>query len=355
MQKVRGNSKAVGYWGRNPQCRVREDQTAAKVQALIQDLLRANGSSVTLYQPVLTGPACSCRKSATANADAKCLSCYGTGRLLGYQRFLYETLFFGSTTPGAGDLVLQQQRQPNRLGLATGALTGTWTTATSAFSNMTSEPWEVELAAYRRVAGDSLGLEVDAGAGWQPVTVTEALVGPETPSGALRVFRGVLDGPTRPIGNGTLRARITLSRSAINTETPTFECVRFRHLRRLDMNPLNLVGWTPGDILVAKTGMREKTVLDTVLGRQTMHESDQSFTAPLSFYDRSLIANTPSVVIDNREQGFAAFYVYSTGVRTGQRYAITNVTLDSTIAGSLTHQQFAEVLAQPGDVYNLVW
>lgn len=355
MQKVRGFAKAVGYWGRNPQCRVLTDQTAAKVQAMIQDQLRANGSSVTLYQPLLTGAPCSCRKSATANADAKCMSCYGTGRLGGYQRFLFETLFFGSTTPGSGTLVLDQRRQPNRLVLAPTALTGQWTTAVAAFSNMTSEPWELELVAFRRAAGDALALEVDSGGGWQPVTVTEVQVGPETPSGPMRVYRGVLDGPLRPIGVGTLRARITLTRSVVSSEPPAFEALRVRHLRRLDMNPLGLRGWTPGDILVAKTGMREQTVLDTVLGRQTVHEADQSFTAPLSFFDQSLVANTPSVVLDNREQGFSAFYVYSTGVRQGQRYAVTNVTMDATIAGTLTHQQFAENLTQPGDVYHLVF
>lgn len=367
-QKVQGFSQAVGYWGRNPNCRLNDDQTAAKIRALLQDQLILNGRPVWLWQPVLpTTPGvvpCTCDKNTTQNSDYKCMSCFGTKLAPGYTKFMFETLFFCSaeaslfTMTGAA---IDTTKKPSRIVCAPGSVSAVITTPDKVFANSTSEDWELELAAYRKTAGDIITLEssTDAGVTYLPVPLTPAVVGPPTAvSGSFYVFRGALTGAFKPIGTGTLRFRITLTRAVATTaESPSFEIVRVRHLRRRAVNKNLLIrhDYLPGQILVLKTWEAEVVRRESVQGRVVEHEGDRSWTAPLDFYDTTITRDTPPAALDDREAGPHPFFEYSSGVRLLQRYAIKSISFDSTVNNMLTHQSFTERRTQSGELYSAIW
>lgn len=355
--KVPGFANAVGYWGRNPACRIVTDQTAAKIRALLQDQLLANGRPVWLWQPVSSATpdvvACTCDKNTTQSADFKCLSCLGSKFAPGYLKFLHTTLHWSSAAAGGYTLVnaaLDYTKKPNRVQLIPGQATGTITTTDRAFSNPTSEDWEIELMAYRRVAGDVIGLSysLDAGATWIPVALTESpRIG----------FLGTLTGALKPVGAGNIRFRVTLTRAnGATAESPSFEILRARYLRRRDVNPVlfGSTGYQAGQILLLKTWETEVVSRQVAQGRLIEHEGDRSWTAPFDFFDLSLARDTPPVALDDRNPGAHPFFEATSGVRQG-RYAMMAVSLDTTIQNIMTHQSLTERLVQPGEMYGLVW
>jgi hypothetical protein len=327
-----------------------------------------NGRPVFLWQPVLPETpgvvACTCDKNTTQNADYKCMSCHGVRFTPGYLKFLHETVHFSSAEAGSFTLTTAQldlTKKPNRVIIAPGSTTGTIVTSDKAFVNPTSADWELELAAYRKTTGDTVSLEfsTDGGATYHVVALTPTIVGPPTAvSGSFFVFRGALTGAFKPIGTGTLRFRITLTRvSATTPESPSFEIVRARHVRRADVNPVlfQRPTYLAGQILLLKTWEAEVVQRIVAQGRTIEHEGDRSWTSPLDFFDLSLTHDIPPCALDDREAGPHPFFEYSSGVRLNQRYAMKTVSLDSTIDNILTHQSFTERRTQFGELYAAVW
>ena len=385
LQKVPGFASAVGYWGRSPACTVALDQTAAKIRALLQDQLLANGLPVVAWIPVTdaggtgggalnggtgTGAApipgevvtpgvvpCTCDKNTSANSDYKCISCYGTRLVPGYTKFLYQTLFFSSAEVVSAPFVLtgcevDYTKKPNRVRLAAGATTGTIVTTDKAFANLAGDDWELELAAYKKIAGDTVGLEfsVDSGVTWTTVSLV---------AGALFGYRGSLSGLTKPQGTGVMRIRVTLTRtSGASAESPSFEIVRLRHVRSRDWNAAQLatrVDLRPGQLLFLRTWDQELVARDVSRGRTIDAMGDRSQTAPLDFFDTTITRDTPPAAFDDRGTGPHPLFEYTTGVRAAQRYAIYAINLDSTIQNMMTHQSFSERRIQPGEQASFVF
>jgi hypothetical protein len=141
--KVPGFSSAVGYWGPNAYCRVSQDETAAKIRALLQDQLFMNGRPVFLWQPVASTTAgvvaCTCDKDTSQTADYKCMSCYGMRFVPGYEKFLFETIHFSSAEAGSYTLTtasIDRSKKPNRVIIAAGSTTAVIETTDKAFSNV---------------------------------------------------------------------------------------------------------------------------------------------------------------------------------------------------------------------------
>jgi len=352
--KLPGFSNAVGYWGNDPNCRLRADQTAAKVRVLLQDQLRLNGKPAALWLPVAPTTAgvvaCTCDKDTSQNSDFKCMTCFGMRYAPGFLKFGYSTLHFSSAEASSFTLTtaaLDLRKKPNRIQISSGATSAIIETQDKAFDNPAGDDWEVELLAYRRTSGDTFTLEwsIDAGSTWYTVALTD---------GPLYGFRGALTGIGKPVGTGTLRFRVTLTRTSASTpESPTFEIVRARHVRSRDVNSalLSRPDYNAGKILVLKTWDQEFVAREVARGRTVDHLGDRLMTTPLDFFDTSVTRDTPAAAVDDREAGAHPFFEYTTGVRASQRYAIHAINLDVTIGDIFTHQSFSERRVQDGELY----
>jgi hypothetical protein len=344
-RKVGGAWLATGYWGRDPNCRIRQEQTPEKIKALLQDKLIAMGRPVELWLPVDSDdealPACTCDKNTRPGADFRCLSCYGVRRIPGYRRFLHETVFFSSaeyTSYTLTDVVRDTSIKPNRLRLAPSAVTGTIVTGDKAYSNARSEDWTSEVAAFRKTDTDTILVEfsTDAGASWTNLTA--------------------INGGAKPIGSGNVRFRITLTRAAITTDSPDFEILRIQHRQpdRMTEQSKARRDLLAGQVLILRTWVTELTMRQLALARQTEFTGDKSWTAPLDFYDTLIVRDTPAAKIDDRDAGPHPFYAHAFGIELGERFPIYQISYNEQLL-TFTHQAFFERRSQKGELYYLVF
>ncbi|APU88882.1 hypothetical protein Rctr197k_061 [Virus Rctr197k] len=366
MQRIKRNQGCIpGYWAPDPHARLDAERTADKVKVLLEDQLRTNGRPIWVWQPVLGATAgtvpCTCDKETAPGSDFKCLSCYGMRYIPGYQKFLTTLVYFASAEyagyvgpyPAAQTAFtltgtsIDVRKKPHRLQLNSGLLTGTIVTPDKTYTNPGNDAWELELAAYRKTAGDTITLEysINAGTTWTAVTLT---------AGPLFGYRGALT----LNGNGNIRFRVTLTRVAATTESPSFEILRMRHIRSLDANPLldqRMPEYQRGQILLIRTWDQEMVMRDIARGRVIDALGDRSMTAPLDFFDTTIVADTPEAAFDDREAGPHPLFEYSSGVRAAQRYAMYAINIDSTLDDVMSHQSFSERRMQPGELYSLVF
>lgn len=349
-RKVKGAHLAVGYWGRNPNCRMKQDQTSEKVKAALQDKLIASGRRVELWLPVNADTAgvvpCTCDKDTRPASDYRCLSCYGTRFAPGYLRFLHETVFFASAEYATGTFTNTERDltiKPNRIRLTDTALTGTYETADKAFTNPDSLDWDFQAAVFRKMVTDDVTVEfsTDAGGTWTDITL--------------------INGPNKPTGTGSVRLRVTLTRAALTTDSPDFEIVRIRRRTPEHMAPTSTIrtDLEAGQILILRTWIIEQTIRQLALGRQTNFENDKSWTAPLDFYDARITANTPEAKIDDRNSGPHPFFEHAQGIDTGTRFPMFQFSYNEQMGADpvFTQQAFMERRAQSdaGELYQLVF
>ena len=87
--KTPGSGLATGYWGRNPRQTIQKLEIPEKILVLLQDKLLAMGRPVFLWLLVNEKTPgvfqCSCEKETMQTSDMKCLSCYGTKLVPGFQ------------------------------------------------------------------------------------------------------------------------------------------------------------------------------------------------------------------------------------------------------------------------------
>lgn len=367
MQRIKRAQGCVpGYWAPDPHARLEAERTPDKVKTLLEDQLRTNGRPIWVWQPVLGASAgtvpCTCDKETQPGSDYKCLSCYGMRFIPGYRKFLTTTLFFASAEyagyvgpyPAAQaafvltGVSIDLRKKPNRLQLNAGVASGTIVTPDKPYTNPANDTWELELAAYKKQAGDGVTLEysINAGVSWTAITLS---------SGPLFGYRASLT----LNGSGNIRFRVTLTRSSGATpESPSFEILRMRHVRSADANPLldqRKPDYQRGQILLIRTWDQEMVIREIARGRVIDALGDRSMTAPLDFFDLSIVADTPAAAFDDREAGPHPLFEYSSGVRATQRYAMYAINLDSTLDNVMSHQSFSERRMQPGELYSLVF
>ncbi len=347
-RKVKGAHLATGYWGRNPHCRIGQEQTGDKIKVLLQDKLIAQGRLVELWLPVEEDTpgtvACTCDKDTRPAGDYRCLSCYGTRRVPGYLRFMHETLFFASAEHVSGTFVSTERDlsiKPNRIRLSSGALTGTYETADKAFTNPNDLDWEFEAAVFRKTATDTILVEfsTDAGGTWTDIVD--------------------LNGANKPTGTGAVRLRVTLTRAALTTDSPDFEIVRIRRRQPEHQNKASTVrsDLQAGQILLLRTWVIEQTLRQIALARQTNFQGDKAWTAPLDFFDSRITRETPAAKVNDREAGPHPFYEHAFGIDIGERFPIYQVSYNEQLGADpvFTHQAFFDRRAQPGELYHLVF
>jgi len=343
-----GGHLAVGYWGRNPNCRIVQEQVPDKLKALLQDKLIAMGRPCELWLPVNEDTAgvvhCTCDKETRPAGDFRCMTCYGMRFAPGYQRFLHETLFWCSAEYASFTLVnvsRDTEIKPNRLRLSSAALTGTVTTQDKAYANPRGEDWTFEVAAFRKTSTDVILAEfsTDGGTTWTDLTL--------------------INGANKPTGSGNIRLRITLTRSALTTDSPDFEIARVRRRMPERMTKQSQIrhgddALLAGQILVLRTWVVEQAMRQLGLARQVNYSGDKSWTAPLDFYDTEIEADTPSAKINDRDAGPHPFYERAYGIGTGERFPLFQISWNEELL-TFTHQHFFDRKAQPGELYHLVY
>lgn len=333
QQKLRGFRNAVGTWS-NPWRRIEADQTAAKIRVWEQDKLIARGKAAALWQPVSSltpgAVACTCVKNTTDSAQRQCDSCYGSKFVPGYLKFGHQTIFFSSaeyTGFTLSSVAISTATKPNLLQLTAGATTGTITTAAKPFTNPTVSPgtWEIRMDSFIRATGSTVTAQFST-------------------DGITYYDINLINGANRPIGTGTIRFRITLTRLAVGDPSPSFEIIRLRR-PLLENKNAGISRWRPyaaGQILILKTWVQDRTSLLEGRGRVDEHLQDRSWTAPLDFFDTSLARDTFIDVIDDTATGIHPFIEYqSDGVLQNTRYILEQISFNTQL-GLFTHQSFVE-------------
>jgi hypothetical protein len=339
---------AVGYWGRNPYCRIQQEQTPEKIKALLQDKLIAMGRSVYLWLPVEPDTPgavpCTCDKDTRPGSDFKCLSCYGMRYVPGYLKFMHDTIWFSSAEHASFTLTNTERDttiKPNRMRLTSNALTGTVETNDKAFSNADGADWEFEAGVFHKMSTDTIVVEfsTDAGGTWTDITA--------------------INGANKPTGTGNIRFRITLTRVALTTDSPDFEIIRIRRVAAERQNDATKVrngyDFEPGQILFLRTWMIEQTLRQLGLGRQTDLSADKAWTAPLDFFDNTISPNTPAAKISDREAGPHPFYEHVLGINQGDRMPMYQGSYNEEFQITFTHQAFFDRRSQDGELYGLVF
>lgn len=258
--------------------------------------------------------------------------------------FLHETVFAGVSEAGSFTLAgcsVDTKIKPHRILLNAGATSGTITTAAKPYSNIPEDDWTTNLDAFVRDPGNTATAEfsTDGGTTWYSLAV--------------------INGANKPIGVGTLRFRITMTRTTTTDKSPAFEIIRARHVRSADWND-SLLGHvrpdlSPGQILVLRPWVAEQSSTDTGRGTLLDWAGDRSWTMPLDVFDTSLTVNTAPTRLDDSEAGPHPFYEYATGIKDGQRVAVTSVKWNEEF-GVFTHQSFDERRVQTTESpYTLVY
>lgn len=354
---------AVGYWGGcSIHNRIVAGQIPEKIIAMEQDKLVGMGRPMYLWLAVPSTPdpllssllggnptvPCTCDKETAQTSDDRCYSCYGTRLIPGYAKFLHQTIFFSSSELVTAGWVLtgcslDYKIKPNRVLLDSGVVSGTVETTDKLFTNPNGDDWEIRIDSFVRSTGGTVTAEFSTDGGTTFYSV------------------GAINGANKPTGSGTIRFRITMTRTAAAEKSPAWEVIRARRVLSENVNQ-GIVraraidnSFLPGQILMARTWVMERTIRDAGRGRNTDHQGDKAWTTPLNFFDISLTPETPPVAIQDRESGPHPFYEIAFGIRSGiDRYALYQESYNEQLL-VFTHQAFFDRLVQQGENYHLVF
>ena len=344
-QRVPGRKCVSGYWGGSVKKRYDSSHLASDIKGILEEAL-GMGRRAELWLPVTpTTPgvvACTCEKDTADASDFRCLSCFGTKLVPGFQKFMHETLHWSSAEAGAFTVTtgtVDTRIKPNRIRVADGATSVVIETQDKAYANANSADWEFQVAAFRKVATDTVTAEfsTDSGSTWFDLSV--------------------INGAAKPVGAGTLRVRVTLTRVAVTTDPPDFEIVRLRHAE-----PDHLTSRVKkvrddlqaGEILVLRTWQAEQALRTGGYGRQINHVGDKMWTAPLDFFDDRIVADTVAAKINDRDAGPHPFYTHVDGLFAGERWALYQGSYSEQLL-TFTHMSFSDRRAQDGEVYHLIF
>lgn len=338
---------AAGYWGRSIYQRVSAEATPQKERCLFQDELRGTGLKAELWQAVhdvrygeiaATGTLrCSCVKASGQQADRRCLSCHGIGYTPGYRKFGYTTIYAASISSGLvlSNVALNTTLKPYRIELVSGALTGTITTVDTFFiRNYMAGLWDYANSVVIKNGTASTVLveySVDSGLTWSNITLLA----------------------TANPGTGPIRFRITLARTSTSVASPSWEILRVR------FPTLPVDGRMGSHILVLRSVSPNKLNLD-LRGVQIDSTSNMFWTAPLSFFDSSIVAQQDfSDTIDEADMiREPAFIEWKEGPSAAgpvaERWCLTSFTQAAPL-GYFVRQYFQARLQQQEEWLSLVW
>lgn len=324
--KVSNASGAVGYWGRSINTRIEQEQIPEKINALLIDKLRSRGKSAYLWTQVTEDTPnsieCSCIKDTTERSDITCCSCYGTKFIPGYIKFLHETLYFASISPG-NTLVntsIKTDIRPHRVELSDDQLSGSITSARLQFSNPLEFDWEVDI-----IAPNILETNL--------VTISFSVNGID-----FYPIEEINDIDKKPIGIGGIYLRASMSRSITTNRSPSFEIVRIRHSNK--EKPY---------ILILRPNVNEIPAL-MQYGNRIENVGERFWTLPLNYFCSNIPANSSLARIKEN-----SFYERVTGLNAGIRFVTTKLMFNEEFGGEdgyFTQQSFEPRRVQSEEVYS---
>lgn len=333
--KVPGANMAVGYWGRDIQAQVFAEQQAARERALLQAQILVGGLRMELWQEPPAGPVCACYNPINKMADRKCMACHGVGKVPGYLKFGYNTLWMSASDPDSvlTDLRLTKNYQSSKLELVDGALVGSVESADKPFSRTVfGATWGTSVQYYLMESDYSsvtVEYSLDAGTTWAELSNL----------------------PAETAQTGMIRFRATMSRTETAARSPLFEMLSARYatipLSSPDLNGVYRMGpW----ILIMReppsTGYRKQDY-----GDQPIEEGLEMWTAGLAMFDPSIAYGSLSELIKGPE----VLMQLLDGARAGNRYMATEWQNSDPMAYIIVSQTFKMRITDDVDPMKLVW
>ena len=319
--KVKG-STAPGYWGGSTASMVQAEQIPEKIIALLWDKLLALGKDVYLWTQVYDhtpgSVVCSCNKNTTQRPDITCASCYGTGLIPGYIKFLHQTFYFPSISSSTilTNLELDLNIKPNRLRITGGQLTGSVVFPSVAYSNLRDLDWQVR--------NDSANIKD-----------TNTILAEFSTDGIIYwPISQINDTGKKPLGSGSLYVKITLTRATINDRSPEFEIIRFRYATRTEP----YIKILRPQVTEVPTWMQ--------YGLRAEQIAERYWTVPLNMFDNTILPDTPDArILEN------SIYQRVTGINSINRYVTTKLSYSEEFT-RFSHQSFETRVSQPEEVYS---
>lgn len=316
-----GSRLSVGWWGRNIERRIINEQIPEKIKTLLSDKILSLGKNVYLWKEITSTDqniSCSCTKNTTERSDITCSSCYGVGLIPGYIRLFHETIYAPSVLSSAilTNTILDKDIKPHRILLNTNMLSGTYESGPLAYSNLLNLDWEYRIDSANIKNTNSIDIEFS----------TDNLI--------FYPISELNDAGKKPINTGNIYIKITLNRANANDRSPEFEIFRLRHANKVDpyikiLRPQisESPGWTP-------------------YGRRTENLGERFWTMPLDFFDSNITKDTPAAkIVEN------SFYERVTGINVGIKFVTVKLHYNEEF-GIFTEQSFETRRTQPNEFYN---
>ncbi|RLI87328.1 MAG: hypothetical protein DRP01_02145 [Archaeoglobales archaeon] len=326
---------AVGFWGRDIHAHVFGEQQAARERALLIEQILAGSIRANLWQGVEDGEKCGCYKEASQQPDRKCSSCYGVGKVPGFWKFGYNTLFLTGVDTDAvlTDVRLTRNFKSSKIELTEGSLSGMIESGDKPFSRSAlGSHWEVDFHTFvREIEESSVVVEysLDSGTTWNEICTL------------------VMANPL----SGQIRFRATLSRDSATVLSPFFEVIRARYAS-IDLGRSGVEG-NPrmGPWILVMREPPTTTYKKQEYGDLPIEDGLTMWTAGLSLFDPSITTGSteemvlgPNVLIEVLD-----------GAREGSRYVTTSWKNSDPFGYIITSQEFKVRIADPVEPMSLVW
>ena len=333
--KLPGANMAVGYWGRDIHAHVFTEQEQARQRALLQEQILLGGLRTELWQGVVDGPVCACYNPINQMADRKCSACHGVGKVPGYLKFGYKTLWLSASDEDATltDVRLTKNYQSSKLELVDDAIQGTIESEDLPFSRtVLGSSWETSVQ-YFLMESDysSVGIEYsfDSGLTWYDL---EDLTSDTTQEGSIRF-------------------KATLSRDDTDVRSPLFEMIRARY-STIPLSNSDMLGvYRKGPFILIMRGPPSTGYRKQDYGDQPIEEGLDMWTAGLGMFDPSIELGSLAELV----KGPDALIKLLDGARAGNRYVATAWQNSDPLAYLLVSQTFKTRIADSVDPFSLVW
>lgn len=324
---------AVGYWGGSAYRRILAEEEQGRQRALLTSEVLAGGIRSALWQAVTSGDRCGCYKESNQQADRKCYTCHGTGYVLGYRKFGYNTLWLSGSDSTATfvNVVPTIGFKTASVQLAESAVVGTVTSPDFTFSRTaTGSAWEVDSqTTVREPLSSSVVVEysLNAGRTWSDISLL----------------------PTANPASGTIRFRATLSRDDADVLSPFFEIVRARYAT---ISLADQIGesYRRGPWILAMRDIPFRQTKKQDWGDIPINSGEHFWTVGLSEFDSSIASKSSGEALSGN-----AFIEFLDGIATGTRHIITSWQVSDPFAYVIVSQTFTTRIADVVGPYSLVW
>lgn len=333
---VRTTYRDIGnYWGPDIRGIIRGRNVTAKMIRANTDALRAGNFRAYLWQAIEAPYDCTCvKKVAGAANDGQCLTCYGTGRIGGYEKYGFTTQFFSASDVTGLTLTGVERdlaRTPHRFRLQSSETLGYIETAKFRVENPLLAPFEYKFDSWAREPANS------------SVNVVFALNDDPT-------WHDIADLPRLVMRQGYLRFKVVIVRSSTAVQSPQFEAMRFRWQTGRDA--LLRISRNQGQRRRNKTNWGDTEDEGGIKIWMSPYPQIRAFIEPLNEDGSGLVSGAARA--DSQKKGIDPFFEVAIGSRRGERYLILTVARSEPL-GRIVSQKFSVRVIQLSEVFYSVF